>query len=126
MFFRGLRQHLPKKLQDRLVIKVESTSTVHLLEQAEEVIAYNVQYRRPWIIFDRDRVLCLTESFRMRSRGGSMSDGPIRVLKYGFIRTLERCPSLMNQRNAVGGEMNFGIEWGALIKEQILICMKVF
>ena len=33
-----------------------------------------------------------------------MSDGPIRVLKYGFIRTLERCPSLMNQRNAVGGD----------------------
>lgn len=56
-----------------------------------------------------------------------MSDGPIRVLKYGFIRTFERCPSLMNQRNAVGVlEMNFGIEWGALIKKQILICMKVF
>ena len=55
-FFRGLRQHLPKKLQDRLVIKVESTRTAHLLEQAEEVIAYNAQYRKPWIVFDRDKV----------------------------------------------------------------------
>ena len=54
-FFRGLRQHLPKKLQDRLVIKVESTSTVHLLEQAEEVIAYNLHISKPWISFDRDR-----------------------------------------------------------------------
>ena len=55
-FFCGLRQHLPKKLQDRLVIKVKSTSTAHLLEQAEEGIAYDAQYRKPWIVFDRDRV----------------------------------------------------------------------
>lgn len=55
-FFCGLRQHLPKKLQNRLVIKVESASTGRLLEQAEEVIAYNAQYRKPWIVFDRDKV----------------------------------------------------------------------
>ena len=55
-FFQGLRRHLPKELQDRLVIKVESTSTGRLLEQAEELIAYDAQYRKPWIIFDRDKV----------------------------------------------------------------------
>lgn len=55
-FFRGLRQHLPRELQDRLVIKVERTSTSHLLEQAEEVSAYEAQYRKPWIVFDRDEV----------------------------------------------------------------------
>lgn len=126
-FFCGLRQHLPKKLQDRLVIKVKSTSTAHLLEQAEEGIAYDAQYRKPWIVFDRDRVSMFDQIISDAVKRGfyvGWSNPCFEIWLYAYFK---KCLPLLNQRNAaVLLEMNFGIEWGALIKKQIVICMQVF
>lgn len=62
-FFDGFRNSLPNEAQDKLVIKVFETKTVEmihkcdkLIEECEERVAYDAQYRIPWIIFDRDEV----------------------------------------------------------------------
>lgn len=39
-----------------LVIKVVETKTRTMIDKCMELIAYDAQYRIPWIIFDRDQV----------------------------------------------------------------------
>ena len=56
-YLEGLKQKLPEKLKDRLVIKVIKAKTEHLIEECLEGIAMEPQYREPWIVFDRDKVM---------------------------------------------------------------------
>ncbi len=55
-YFEGLRDIIPPELKDRLVVKVEKTKTVELVEKALELVGEETQYRIPWIVFDRDQV----------------------------------------------------------------------
>lgn len=56
----GLRDTLPEKFQGRLVIKVSSAQTEKLVT-ACEAAGVDPQYRQPWIVFDRDRVVDFDE-----------------------------------------------------------------
>ena len=55
-FFEGLKKTLPENVKGKLVIKVEKTKTENLVDKCCELVAYNPQYRIPWIVFDRDQV----------------------------------------------------------------------
>ena len=55
-YLNGLRSSIPKELQSRLVITVIQTDTDKLVQAAKEGAAKEVQYRQPWIVFDRDQV----------------------------------------------------------------------
>lgn len=55
-YFEGIRDTIPKDLQDRLVIKVEKARIINLVEKAKELRDKDPQYRIPWIVFDRDQV----------------------------------------------------------------------
>ena len=55
-YFEGLRDSIPEKLKDHLVIKVEKAKTVELVKKALELTGQDSQYRIPWIVFDRDQV----------------------------------------------------------------------
>ncbi len=58
LYFEGLRDNLPPRLQSRLVIKVfPKTDTKNLLDRCIHESNKNPQYRIPWILFDRDEVL---------------------------------------------------------------------
>lgn len=62
LYFEGLRENLPPGLRSRLVIKVfPKTETKNLLDRCIQESSKNPQYRIPWIIFDRDEVLCFDE-----------------------------------------------------------------
>ena len=52
----GLREAIPTHLRDKLVIKVKSTKTKNLVDEAKSLAALHPQYGEPWIIFDRDQV----------------------------------------------------------------------
>ena len=52
----GFRDSIPSSLRDRLVIKVSNAPTHELIEKCLEISAIEPQYRKPWIVFDRDRV----------------------------------------------------------------------
>lgn len=52
----GLRDSIPKKLQDKLVIKVSKCKTSCLVEETLELASLHPQYVEPWIVFDRDNV----------------------------------------------------------------------
>lgn len=56
LYFEGLRNSLPKDIQRKLVIKVETKKTKKLIEECLKQMTYNPQYLSPWIVFDRDRV----------------------------------------------------------------------
>ena len=56
-YFEGLRTSLPERLRSRLVIKVIQTDTADLISAVMKEIKYDPQYRCPWIVFDRDRVV---------------------------------------------------------------------
>jgi len=51
-----LRDSIPSELRDRLVIKVITAPTSDLLNKCLELAAIEPQYRKPWIVFDRDKV----------------------------------------------------------------------
>lgn len=53
-YFEGLRDSIPVEMKDRLVIKVEKSKTVELVERVVELTDAESQYRIPWIVFDRD------------------------------------------------------------------------
>jgi hypothetical protein len=55
-YLNGFRDSIPVELRDRLVIKVITTPTSDLLEKCLELAAVEPQYRKPWIVFDRDKV----------------------------------------------------------------------
>lgn len=55
-FFNGLHDSLPDDIQKNLVIKVVETRTQNMIQKCRELTAYEVQYRIPWIVFDRDQV----------------------------------------------------------------------
>lgn len=55
-YFNGLHSTLPKDIRDRLVIRVMETKTRSMIDKCLEIAAYDVQYRIPWIVFDRDQV----------------------------------------------------------------------
>ena len=55
-FFTGLHQALPEEVRNKLVIKVVETKTRTMIDKCLELTAYDVQYRSPWIVFDRDQV----------------------------------------------------------------------
>lgn len=56
-YFTGLHQALPEDIRDKIVIKVVETKTKSLIDKCLELTAYDAQYRIPWIVFDRDRVV---------------------------------------------------------------------
>lgn len=55
-YFDGLHASLPKEVQNKLVVRVVETKTASLIDKCLEYMAYDPQYRLPWIIFDRDQV----------------------------------------------------------------------
>jgi len=55
-YLNGVRDSIPLELRDRLVIKVITTPTNNLLEKCLELAAVEPQYRKPWIVFDRDQI----------------------------------------------------------------------
>lgn len=55
-YFEGLRDHIPETLKDHLVVKVERAKTGELVKKALEYAHGESQYRKPWIVFDRDQV----------------------------------------------------------------------
>ncbi|MGD9568092.1 MAG: RloB family protein [Sedimentibacter sp.] len=55
-YLEGLRDSIPGKLKDKLVIKVFETKTVDIVEKCKELRNKDPQYRIPWIIFDKDQV----------------------------------------------------------------------
>lgn len=55
-FFTGLHQAMPKDVRNKLVIKVIETKTRTMIDKCMELMAYDAQYRIPWIVFDRDQV----------------------------------------------------------------------
>lgn len=52
----GLRDSIPKELQQRLIIKVSKTGTSNLVDEALYRASLSPQYAELWIIFDRDEV----------------------------------------------------------------------
>ena len=53
-FFTGLHQAMPEDVRNKLVIKVIETKTRTMIDKCMELMAYDAQYRIPWI--DRDQV----------------------------------------------------------------------
>lgn len=56
-FFNGLHSSLEESVRQKIVIKVVETKTTKLIDKCQELTAYDAQYRIPWIVFDRDRVV---------------------------------------------------------------------
>lgn len=66
----GLRDSIPKELQEKLVIKVVKTKTKNLVEEAINLASLNPQYGETWIIFDRDQVQNFDEIIRQANEKG--------------------------------------------------------
>lgn len=52
----GLRDAIPEKMRNKLVIKVSQAKTSNLVNEAIDLISLHPQYGEPWIVFDRDKV----------------------------------------------------------------------
>lgn len=66
----GLRDSLPKDLQGRIVIKVSKAKTDKLVSACKEQAALEPQYGEPWIIFDRDQVVCFDQIIEAAEQEG--------------------------------------------------------
>jgi len=87
-YFEGLHANLPEKLKDKLVIKVIETKTVDLINKSLELIAYEPQYRVPWIVFDRDQVKDFDEiiqSAKSRNIGVGWSNPCFEIWMYAYF-----------------------------------------
>lgn len=66
----GLRDSLPKDLSGRIVIKVSKSKTDKLVSVCKEQAAMEPQYGEPWIVFDRDRIVCFDQIIETARREG--------------------------------------------------------
>ena len=69
-YFNGLRDSLPESVKGRLVVKVFETETTNLVEKCKEQRKYDPQYRKPWIVFDRDQVKDFDSIIREAEKSG--------------------------------------------------------
>jgi hypothetical protein len=66
----GLRNSIPKELQEKLVIKVCKTRTIELVSEALNMASLQPQYGEPWIVFDRDQVKDFDQIIRTALENG--------------------------------------------------------
>ena len=52
----GLRDSIPKELQEKLIIKTSKVKDAELVSEALNMASLQPQYCEPWIVFDRDQV----------------------------------------------------------------------
>jgi len=69
-YLHGIRDSNPVELRDWLVIKVITAPTYSLLEKCLELAAVEPQYRKPWIVFDRDQIKDFDQIITDASRQG--------------------------------------------------------
>ena len=55
-YLSGLKNSIPKDLQQNLVMKIFKTKTENLVQDVLQEYGLHQQYGEPWIIFDRDKV----------------------------------------------------------------------
>ncbi len=59
------------------------------------------QYGKPWIVFDRDRVVHFDQIIETARQEGSMLAGQILALRFGLMLTLEECMAIRILSHAV-------------------------
>lgn len=69
-YFTGLYKSLPSEIRNKLVIKVVETRTQNMIQKCLELIAYEAQYRIPWIVFDCDEVVDFDKIIRDAEKAG--------------------------------------------------------
>ena len=87
-YFKGLKESIPEKLKDRLVVKVEKSKTAELVEKALELVGKESQYRIPWIVFDRDQVKDFDEIVRTAEKnnvGAGWSNPCFEIWMYAYF-----------------------------------------
>ena len=53
-FFDGLRDSLPKSVQDNITIKTITTDTKSLIYKVRDIQATSAEFRLTWVVFDKD------------------------------------------------------------------------
>lgn len=94
-YFEGLRDSIPQKLKNHLVIKVEKAKTVELVTKALELASNETQYRMPWIVFDRDQVKNFDEIIEKAEKNGvgtGWSNPCFEIWMYAYLGEM---PSIM-------------------------------
>lgn len=69
-FFKGLHDSLPQDVKKKLTIKVIETKTQSMIKKCLEMVSYDAQYRIPWIVFDRDRVVNFDQIIKDAKKAG--------------------------------------------------------
>lgn len=90
-YFEGIKRKIPEALRDRIVIKVEKTSTVNLVQKALELRSVDPQYRKPWIVFDRDQVKDFDDIIKNAEEAGlevGWSNPCIEILLISYFGTM--------------------------------------
>ena len=101
LYFHGLHESLPAEVRKKLVIKVVETKTQKLVEKCKELVMYDPQYRIPWIVFDRDKVVDFDGIIRKAEAEG------FHVGRYGCLAILETFRRLSNHGLAVTDSESF-------------------
>lgn len=56
-YFEGLKNSLPNGIKDKLVISVVTKKTSDLISECRKQVTYNAQFRKVWLVFDKDRII---------------------------------------------------------------------
>ena len=57
VYFNGLRDSIPNKIKEKLVLKVIETQNINMLKSVEKIRSEYPQYVEPWLVFDKDENL---------------------------------------------------------------------
>jgi len=93
-YFHGIRDAIPSHLKNKLVIKVNRSSTVDLISQCKEALSLEPQYRIPWIIFDRDQLPNFDSIINEAERAGiqvGWSNPCIEIWFHAYFGTMPTC-----------------------------------
>ena len=93
LYFHGLHESLPAEVRKKLVIKVVETKTQKLVEKCKELVMYDPQYRIPWIVFDRDKVVDFDGIIRKAEAEGfrvGWSNPCFEIWLFGYFGTFQR------------------------------------
>ena len=111
-YLNGLRDSLPEKIRNRLVIKVASAKHTRDMISTCEKADVDPQYRQSWIVFDRDQVQSFDEIIMEAEKKGIRVGWSNPCIEIWFFAYFGKMPTMQ-------GSVECCRDFGELYKKEI-------
>lgn len=114
-YFNGLKENLPDKVKNRLVIKVKSSKTYDMINMILDEISKSPIVYEPWIVFDKDQVKEFDHIIMKAEKYGVNVGWSNPCIEIFFLSYFDKNPNVLDQKDCIN---KFCIEYKKIIGKE--------